>query len=245
MALKISDVFKISGAQISTIYVKNKMGVHFQGMSKTMEFPQTIFLQGAPTCSVGISPEGIYNRINDAGRLTFINQKAMQLASVPFIRTPASASQKRKVKVEPGKDRDYKTVMLTSQKPGKMESRDDIPVPETYYHKPVSERQVSISIAAPFAEITYKLDKIRVVRKFVSPFLSGNIQTLMPIGVEEYEIANTSNTAQQINLVVPRPSLANLQQKKYRPIDQDSAYICTMPLRAYAHEAFKLHMDRC
>ncbi len=237
MGLK-NDIFKISGKRISDIYVRNKMGVHFQGMSKTMDFPQTIFLQGAPTCSVGISPEGFYNRINDAGRLVYINQKAMQLASVPFIRIPASKSQKRKVKVEPGKDRDYKTVMLTTRKPGIMESHDDIPVSGTYYHSPVSERQVSISIAAPFAEMTYKLEKIRAVRRFLSPFLSGDTQALMPIGVEEYEITNTSNTAQQINLVIPRPSLANLQQKKYRPIDQDSAYICTMPLKGYGHESF-------
>ena len=57
--LKISDVFTISGKQISTIYVDNKMGVHFQGMSKTLQFPHTIALQGAPTCSLGISPEGL------------------------------------------------------------------------------------------------------------------------------------------------------------------------------------------
>jgi len=239
MTLKISDVFKISGKQISDIYVKNKMEVHFQGMSKTMDFPQTIFLQGAPTCSVGISPEGIYNRINDAGRLVFINQKAMQLASVPFVRVPASVSQKRKVKIKPGKDRDYKTVMLTSQKPAKSESHDDIPVPGTYYHNPISENQVSISIFPPFAEMTFKLEKIKVVRKFISPFLSGNIQALMPIGVEEYEITNTAGKTQKINLVIPRPSLANLQEKKYRPVDQDSAYICTTPLNGHLHKDLK------
>ena len=75
-----------------------------------MQFPQTIFLQGAPTCSVGISPEGLYNRLNDAGRLVFLNQKAIQLASAPFIRVGD------------------KTVMLTTKKPEVMESPDDIPV---------------------------------------------------------------------------------------------------------------------
>src|SRR4030043_397868 len=89
-SLRLSDVFTITGAQIPAIYVKNKMAVHFQGMSKTMQFPQTIFLQGAPTCSVGISPEGLYNRINDAGRLVYINQKAMQFASAPIIRISAA-----------------------------------------------------------------------------------------------------------------------------------------------------------
>ena len=59
--IKISDVFTISGRQISKIYKDNKMTVHFQGMSKTLQFPQTIALEGAPTCSIGISPEGLYN----------------------------------------------------------------------------------------------------------------------------------------------------------------------------------------
>ncbi len=40
------------------------------------------------------------------------------------------------------------------------------------------------------------------------------IDALMPIGVEEYEVENTSNKVQQITLVIPRPSLANLQEKK-------------------------------
>ena len=51
---KISDVFTISGAQISEIYKKNKMTVHFQGMSKTLQFPHTIALQGAPTRAIAL-----------------------------------------------------------------------------------------------------------------------------------------------------------------------------------------------
>jgi uncharacterized protein (DUF608 family) len=220
-SLKPSDLFTISGAQIPTIYVQNKMTVHFQGMSKTMQFPQTIFLQGAPTCSVGISPEGLYNRLNDAGRLIFLNQKAIQLASAPFIRVGD------------------KTVMLTTKKPEVMESPDDIPVSQNYYHRPVAVGQVSISLATPLAEMTFKLEKVKVTRRMISPFLSGNVQALMPIGVEEFEVENTSNRPQQIDLVVPRPTLANLQEKKYRPIDQDSAFICSTPLKGHVHEDFR------
>ena len=83
--LKLADVFTISGKQISDIYVKNKMTVHFQGMSKTLQFPHTIALQGAPTCSIGLSPEGLYNRLNNAGRLILLNSNAIQFASAPFI----------------------------------------------------------------------------------------------------------------------------------------------------------------
>jgi uncharacterized protein (DUF608 family) len=219
--LKMSELFTVSGAQIPAIYIKNKMAVHFQGMSKTMQFPQTIFLQGAPTCSVGISPEGLYNRLNDAGRLVFLNQKAIQLASAPIIRVG-----------------DDKPAMLTTKKPEVIESPDDIPVSERYYHRPVDIKQVSISLATPMAEMSYKLDKVKVTRRMISPFLSGNEQALMPIGVEEYEVANTANQVQQITLVIPRPTLANLQEKKYRPIDQDSAYISSTPLKGHVHQDF-------
>jgi hypothetical protein len=220
-SLKMSDLFTISGAQIPAIYVKNKMSVHFQGMSKTMDFPLTIFLQGAPTCSVGISPEGLYNRINDAGRLVYINQKAMQFASAPIVRIG-----------------DDKPVMLTTKKPQTMESHDDIPVSERYYYPPVDIKCVTISLASPMTEMSYKLGKAKVTRRLISPFLSGNEQTLMPLGVEEYEVENTSKQSQQIVLVIPRPSLANLQEKKYRPIDQDTAFICSAQLKGHVHEDF-------
>lgn len=55
--LHIRDFFTMSGSEISESYVKNKMVVHFQGMSKTLQFPQTIALMGAPTLSIGISPK--------------------------------------------------------------------------------------------------------------------------------------------------------------------------------------------
>src|SRR4030042_1658866 len=201
--LKMSDLFTISGAQIPAIYVKNKMSVHFQGMSKTMDFPLTIFLQGAPTCSVGISPDGLYNRINDAGRLVYINQKAMQFASAPIVRIG-----------------DEKPVMLTSKKPAVTESHDDIPVSERYYYPPVDIKCVTISLASPMTEMSYKLGKATVTRRLISPFLSGQEQTHMPTGIKEYKVENTSKQTQQITLVIPRPSLATRQEKKNRPQDQ-------------------------
>jgi uncharacterized protein (DUF608 family) len=219
--LTADKLFTISGAQIPAIYVKNKMSVHFQGMSKTMDFPLTIFLQGAPTCSVGISPEGLYNRINDAGRLVYINQKALQLASAPIVRIG-----------------DDNPIMLTTKKPQTTESHDDIPISERYYYSPVDVKCVTISLATPMAEMSYKLGKATVTRRLISPFLSRNEQTYMPIGVEEYEVENTSKQPQQITLLIPRPSLANLLEKKYRPIDQDTAYICSAQLKGHVHEEF-------
>jgi uncharacterized protein (DUF608 family) len=218
--LKISDVFTITGSQISEIYVKNKMSVHFQGMSKTLQFPHTIFLQGAPTCSIGISPDGLYNRFNDAGRLILLNQNAIQFASAPFIRI------------------DDKFVMLTAKNPTLAEGPDDVPALKNYYHPAVSEKQTTISLATPLAQLSYKLGKVNLTRKMVSPFLSGNAEALMPVGVEEYEITNTSNKSQQITLVIPRPSLVNLQEKELKPTDQDTAYICSTPVKGHIHKDF-------
>lgn len=219
-SLKISDVFTISGKEISTIYVDNKMSVHFQGMSKTLQFPHTIALQGAPTCSIGLSPEGLYNRLNNAGRLILLNQNAIQLGSAPFIRV----------------GEDY--AMLTARDPRRVEGPDDVPAMGNYYHPPLAEKQVTLSLATPLMEMAFKLKKVSVVRRLVSPFLSGTVEAVMPIGVEEYEVRNTSNKTQDITLVIPRPSLVNLQEKELKPTDQDTVYVCSAPVKGHAHEAF-------
>ncbi|MGB8369912.1 MAG: GH116 family glycosyl hydrolase [Limisphaerales bacterium] len=220
-AFDVRDIYTIAGAKIAAIYEQNKMAVHFQGMSKTMQFPQTVALQGAPTCSVGISPYGLYNRLNDAGRLIMLNQKAIQFASAPFVRIGD------------------KCTMLTQKKPGDAELPDDIPALKNYYHPPVAEKNVSLTVATPSLEIAYKLGKVKVIRRLISPLLSGGDQTLMPLGVEEFEVENTANETQEITLVVPRPSLVNLQEKELKPTDQDSVYVCSTAVHGQKHEEFR------
>jgi len=228
-SLKISDVFTISGDQISRIYKKNQMTVHFQGMSKTLQFPHTIAIQGAPTCSIGISPEGLYNRLNDAGRLILLNQNAIQFGSAPFVRIKADPD------IEDARDENF---MLTTRDPKAVEGQDDVPALKNYYYAPVSEKQTTISIATPSMEISYKLDKINITRRVISPLLSGNDHALMPIGVEEFEVKNTSSKPKQIILVIPRPSLVNLQEKELKPTDQDTVYVCSTPVKGHVHEDF-------
>ena len=211
--LKISDVFSLSGKEISTIYVDNKMSVHFQGMSKTLQFPHTIALQGAPTCSIGLSPEGLYNRLNNAGRLILLNQNAIQFASAPFIRV----------------GEDY--AMLTARDPRRVEGPDDVPASRNYYHPPVAEKQVTLSLATPLLEMAFKLGKVSVVRRLISPFLSGTDEAVLPVGVEEFEVTNTTTKTQDITLVIPRPSLVNLQEKELKPTDQDTVYVCSAPVK--------------
>jgi uncharacterized protein (DUF608 family) len=217
----IREIYTINGPKTAAIYGKNKMTVHFQGMSKTLQFPQTVALQGAPTCSVGISPFGLYNRLNDAGRLILLTQKAVQFASAPFLRI--------------GED----CIMLTPQQPQASESPDDIPAVQNYYHPPIAEKNVSLTIATPSLELAYKIGKVKVIRRLISPFLSGNDQALMPVGVEEYEVKNGGEKPQQITIVVPRPSLVNLQEKELKPTDQDSIYICSAPVHGQLHTAFR------
>jgi hypothetical protein len=217
----VGDILTITGARTAAIYEKNKMTVHFQGMSKTLQFPQTVALQGAPTCSIGISPYGLYNRLNDAGRLILLNQKAIQFGSAPFIRIGE------------------KCTMLTMKRPQDAEVPDDIPAVENYYHPPVSQNNVSLVLASPSLVLTYKLGKVKVIRTLISPFLSGDDQTLMPFGVEEFEVANAADKAQEITLVVPRPSLVNLQEKELKPTDQDSIYICSAPVHGHAHREIR------
>jgi uncharacterized protein (DUF608 family) len=217
----VHDIFTITGAKVAAIYEQNKMTVHFQGMSKTLQFPQTVALQGAPTCSVGISPYGLYNRLNDAGRLIMLNQKAVQFASAPFVRI------------------NDKFVMLTQKKPQDGELPDDVPAIENYYHPAISEKKFTMTIATPSLELSYKVGKVKVTRRLISPLLSGNDETLVPFGVEEYEVENNGDKAQEVTLVVPRPSLVNLQEKEIKPTDQDSVYVSSAAVHGHAHKEFR------
>ncbi len=224
--LKIRDVFSISGSVISEIYVQNKMTVHFQGMSKTLQFPHTIALEGAPTCSIGISPDGLYNRLNDAGRLILLNQNAIQFGSAPFIRILADPA------ADDGMDF---FAMLTTKKPENAEGPDDIPAIKNYYHPAVPESCVTISIATPLLEIYYTLEHLDITRRVISPFLCGRPDSLTPSTVEEFELHNRTHKLLQITLVIPRPSLVNLQEKELKPTDQDTVYIGSAPLKSHDH----------
>ncbi|MBN1398592.1 MAG: hypothetical protein JXA06_11220, partial [Bacteroidetes bacterium] len=61
----------------------------------------------------------------------------------------------------------------------------------------------------------------------------------MPVSVEEYEVKNTSKNAQEVILVIPKPSLVNLQEKELKPTDQDTAYVCSAAVKGHLHEDFK------
>jgi uncharacterized protein (DUF608 family) len=220
-AFDVREIYTISGPRIAAIYDQSRMTVHFQGMSKTLQFPQTVALQGAPTCSIGLSPYGLYNRLNDAGRLIMLNQKAVQFGSAPFVRLGE------------------KCTLLTQKQPEESELPDDIPALGRYYHPSINRRNVSLTIATPSMEMAFRLGRVTVTRRLISPLLSGNEQMLMPLGVEEFEVQNDSDEAQHITLVVPRPSLVNLQEKELKPTDQDSVYVATAAVHGHRHSEFR------
>jgi hypothetical protein len=111
-----------------------------------------VALQGAPTCSIGVSPYGLYNRLNDAGRLIMLNQKAIQFGSAPYIRI------------------DDTCTMLTQKLPGETELPDDIPAVKNYYPAPIEKENIAMTIATPSLEIAYKFEKLKVTRRLISPF---------------------------------------------------------------------------
>ncbi len=130
--------------------------------------------------------------------------------------------------------------MLTAKDPTKAEGPDDVPALKNYYHPTIPEKQITISLATPLAQLSYKLDNVIVTRRLISPFLSGDKQALIPIGVEEFEVTNTTKKEQPIALVIPRPSLVNLQEKELKPTDQDTVYICSTPIKGHVHKDLSL-----
>ena len=188
----LRDIYTISGTEVVNIYEKNKMAVHFQGMSKTLQFPQTVALQGAPTCSIGINPYGLYNRLNDAGRTYHAEpDSAVQFGSAPYIRID-----------------DACTNADTEGLPGETELPDDIPALKNYYYRlRFQEKNVALTIATPsLGDRLSRLGKVKVIRRLISPLLSGwGPNTTCPLGAEEFEVENNGTTeAKEISLVVPR-----------------------------------------
>jgi len=211
---------QVAGDKIPEIYVKNKMLSHNQGHAQTTSFPSTIALLGAPTMSYGVDHDGLINRIDDAGRMVFIHDKAMRLASVPFVRTESG------------------TTMLTPSVPDVKENRDDIPLAHSYYHPSIAQKDFSFGLATPLAELSYRLGDVNVARRIVPPLLSGNDDALMPASVEEYTLVNKGEKAQQMTIVIPMPSLVNLQEKKFRPTEQDNTYLGRPAVNGHVHTSF-------
>ena len=124
-AFNIRDIYTIDGTedrQPSTS--RTRWRCTFRACPSPCSFRKRWRLQGAPTCSIGISPYGLYNRLNDAGRLIMLNQKAVQFGSAPFVRVGDKLHN-----ADPeatGRDQS---------------SGDDIPAIKNYYPPPVDAKE--------------------------------------------------------------------------------------------------------
>lgn len=217
---QIQRFYTLTGNKINDVYIKNRMGVHNQGHYLSVSSPLTIAKQGTLTLSVVISPEGAVTGIIDAGALIFLNDHPLQLGSIPFVQI----------------DND-EPLMLTSFGIDKISDPDDFPLPGNYYYSTIPQKDVSLSLATPLAELRYRIGKTDIARRIVSPLLSKDDQFL-PASVEEYEVTNRSSAAQKVTIVIPMPSLVNLSRKVSRPREQDYTFLGSSATSGHIHEAF-------
>ncbi len=219
--LRTEELHSLDGAQIKLIYLHRKMGVHAQGLSATLDFPPTGVVTGAPTLATGISPFGQMNHLLDAGRSIRFG-KRMRFASTPMI-SVTHAGQTA-------------TRLLTNLRRDEEDERGEEP---QAYPDPLPDEAVSVTLAPPLMISRYEIEGIRVVRTTVSPELAGGEQDVtVPATVDLFELSNPGAEERTVTLVLPRPSLVNLAEKKLRA-EQDNAFGSQGATRDQAHETFQ------
>ena len=216
----IRKIYSLKGSRITTVYEKNRMGIHNQGHYLSVSSPQAIAQEGTLTLSVTVSPYGTVTGIKDAGALIFLNDNPLRLASVPFIRID-----------------DGSPLMLTFLDPSAIADPDDFPLPGNYYYPPIPKKYCLMSIATPLAELRYELPGAEVTRRIVPPLFSDGDQ-FTPVSVEEFLVTNITEKIRKVTLVVPMPSLVNLSVKKSRPREQDYTFLGSAAVRGQVHRAF-------
>jgi uncharacterized protein (DUF608 family) len=217
---RIQQFYTLNGVRIKEVYGKNRMGVHNQGHYLSVSSPLAIAKEGTLTLSVIISPDGTVSGLIDAGALIFLNDNPLQLGSIPYVRIGNDTCR-----------------MLAAFPMDKYCNPDDFPLPGNYYFPMVHQKDVSISLATPLAEMRYSINKTMVTRRIISPLLSQNDQ-FQPAAVEEYEVTNRSRSSQKITIVVPMPSLVNVMRKVSRPREQDYTFIGTAAVNGQIHTSF-------
>jgi len=217
---KIRRFYTLSGTSIKKIYEDNRMAVHNQGHYRSVASPQAIAKEGTLTLSLIISHHGTVTGFIDSGSLIFLNDNPLRMASIPFVRIG-----------------NKNPVMLTSYKAENFTGPDDFPLPQNYYYDFPAQKNISISLATPLAQLHYRIAKTEITRRIIPPLLSSTDQ-FTPFSVEQYIIHNKSNSSQQITLVVPMPSLVNLYRKNSRPCEQDYTFLGYASIKGQIHRKF-------
>jgi cellobiose phosphorylase len=219
--LNRDELHTISGAQAKAIYLFSRMLVHAQGLSATLDFPPTGAVTGAPTLATGISPFGQANHLLDAGRSIRFG-KRMRFASTPMICiTQGGKTQTR---------------LLTNLK---REDEDEKGEEPQSYPDSIADEAVSVTLAPPSMVARYEPEGIRVARTTISPELSGTEDDVsVPATVDVFEIDNPTGEERTVTLVIPRPSLVNLTEKKLRA-EQDNAFSGQGATEDQVHEEYQ------
>ena len=219
--LRQEELHTLDGAQAKMIYLFRKMGVHAQGLSATLDFPPTGVVTGAPTLATGVSPFGQVNHLLDAGRSIRFG-KRMRFASTPMISVTHAGKTA--------------TRLLTNLRRDEEDERGEEP---QAYPDSLADEAVSVTLAPPLMISRYEMDGVRIVRTTVSPELAGNeADVTVPATVDLFELANAGAEERTVTLVLPRPSLVNLAEKKLRA-EQDNAFGSQGATRDHVHATFQ------
>lgn len=220
-ALDRDELHTITGAQAKAIYLFSRMVVHAQGLSATLEFPPTGVVTGAPTLSTAVSPFGQVNHLLDAGRSIRFGKRT-RFASTPMICVTAGGKTQ--------------TCLLTNLKREDEDERGEEP---QSYPDSIADEAVTITLSPPSMVARYQLEGVRVARTTISPELSGNEDDVsVPATVDLFELSNPTAEERTVTLVLPRPSLVNLTEKKLRA-EQDNAFAGQGATEDQVHEEFQ------
>jgi cellobiose phosphorylase len=200
------ELHTISGSQAKAIYLFSRMLVHAQGLSATLDFPPTGAVTGAPTLSTGISPFGQVNHLLDAGRSIRFGKRT-RFASTPTICVTSGGKTQ--------------TRLLTNLR---REDEDEKGEEPQAYPDSIADEAASVTLAPPSMIARFEIEGVRVARTTISPELSGNeADVSVPATVDLFELDNPTAEECALTLVIPRPSLVNLTEKKLRA-EQDNAF---------------------
>jgi len=219
--LNRDELHTIGGELAKVIYLWRKMLVHAQGLSATLDFPPTGVVTGAPTLSTAVSPFGQVNHLLDAGRSIRFG-KRMRFASTPMICVASGGKSQAR--------------LLTNLK---REDEDEKGEEPQAYPESIADQDVSVTLAPPSMIARYEWEGVRVERTTISPELSGNENDVsVPATVDVFELANPTDETRTVTLVMPRPSLVNLTEKKLRA-EQDNAFSGQGATEGQVHEDFQ------
>jgi len=151
-----TDIYTITARRSGGATSTTRCRCIFRGCPRPFSPPHDR-AHGAPTCSVGISPEGLYNRLNDAGRLILLNHNGVPA----WFRAVRCGSH-------------GKTFHAHDQGPAIGEGPDDVPALKNYYILRLPRSRPVCLLPRPWRSWPTSSAKIKVVRRLISSVSVGD-----------------------------------------------------------------------